>query len=549
MSATRVRQPAAEGLPCLGEKARVRRASLAGSAFFVMGATLASTLLGFLREIVNAKYYGTQWQLDAFLAASVIPTILFAIFNYGLISALVPVFSEYLVQGRDDEAWRLGSTVVNLLGIGMVGCALLGYMLAPWYVPLIAHGFPEAQMRLATHMTRWLMPSVIAVALAGVLTGILNANRRFRAAAMIGAVLNLVTIGSVVLLNHKLGIYALAAGTACGLIAQFLVQIPAFLALRGYRFIIDIHHPGLKSMLALLGPIVVGSAAGQLGLFFDRFFASMLPPGSMAGMNYATKLVNFPQQIFASAIATVIFPVVAQQFAQANRESVARNTITGLRLVNFITIPSACLLIVLARPIVQTLFQRGNFGPSSVNLTVGLLPFAAVGLIAMAANLVLTPCLFACRQTKWPVAASVGSVVLNVILSLAWLPTLGARGLLLANSVSQTIQMLLIFVLIARLMTHINWGTLLLSTLRIGACTLAMLLVLDWVVSLLGSPNPSLLSRAWFLFREMAIAGVVFVGVARMLGIEELLLAWRAILARFERNVPPPPEGREVPIA
>ena len=361
-------------------------------------------MLGFLREIVNAKYYGTQWQLDTFLAASVIPTILFPMLNYALSRSLVPVFSEYLVQGRRDEAWRLGSTVVNLLGIIMVACALLGYMLAPWYVPLIAHGFPEAQMRLAIQMTRWLMPSVIAVGLAGVLTGILNANRRFRAAAMVGLVLNLVTVGVVVPLNHKLGIFALVAGTACGLSAQFLVQIPAFLALRGYRLIIDVHHPGLKSMLALLGPIAVSSAAAQLGLFFDRFFASTLPPGSMASMNYASKLVNLPLVIFASAIATVIFPLVAQHFAQANRESVARNTITGLRLVNFITIPSACLLIVLARPIVQTLFQRGNFGPSSVNLTVGLLPFAAVGLIAMAANLVLFPCLFACRQTKWPVA-------------------------------------------------------------------------------------------------------------------------------------------------
>ena len=109
--------------------------------------------------------------------------------------------------------------------------------------------------------------------------------------------------------------------------------------------------------------------------------------------------------------------------------------------------------------------------------------------------------------------------------------------------------MLLLFALIARLMTDIDWGTLLLSMLRIGACALLMVLVLDWAVSLLGSPNPSLLSRAWFLSREMAIAGLVFVGVARMLGIEELLLAWRAIVARFERNVPPPPEGRDVPIA
>jgi putative peptidoglycan lipid II flippase len=514
-----------------------------------MAATLASTLLGFLREVVNAKYYGTQWQLDTFLAAAVIPTILFGIFNGALVSALVPTFSELLARERREEAWRFGSTIVNLLGIITIGCAILGYIFAPLYVPLIAHGFPKPQMGVAIHMTRWMMPSVVAVALAGALTGILNASRHFRAAALIGVALNAVTIGSIVLLNHRLGIFALVAGTTLGLIAQLLVQIPAFLMLRGYRFVIDVHHPGLKKMLALLGPITVGSAAGQLSMFFDRFFASMLPHGYMAGMNYATKLVYFPQQIFAAAIATVIFPLLAQQFAQENRKGVARSTITGLRLVNFITIPSICALIVLARPIVSTLFERGNFGPSSVDLTVGLLPFASIGLLALAANVVLTRCLFACRQTTWPVAVSVGSVVLNVILSITWLPTLGARGLLLANSVSQTVQMLLLFVLVARLVADIDWGALLASGMKIAACAFVMVLVLNWIASLGATPAPSLVSRAWFLFGQVAIGGLVFLAIARVLNVEELSLAWQAIYARFERNVIPPPENRDAPIA
>ena len=111
----------------------------------------------------------------------------------------------------------------------------------------------------------------------------------------------------------------------------------------------------------MLGPIIVGSAAGQLALFFDRFFASTLAPGYIAGMNYATKLVNFPQQVFAAAIATVIFPLLAAQFARENRRGVARSVVTGLRLVNFITIPSACALIVLSHPLVQALFERGTF--------------------------------------------------------------------------------------------------------------------------------------------------------------------------------------------
>jgi putative peptidoglycan lipid II flippase len=514
-----------------------------------MAATLGSQLLGFLREVVNAKYYGTQWQMDTFLAASVIPTILFGVFQGALVSALIPTFSEYLATERREEAWRLASTIVNLLGLIFVACAILGYVFAPWYVPVIAHGFPKPQMGVAIHMTRFLMPSVVAVALSGVFSGILNAFRRFRAAAIVGTVLNVVTIACVILLNHRFGIYALVFGTALGLTAQALVQLPAFLSLGGYRFIIDIHHPGLRRMWTLLGPIAVGSAAGQLAMFFDRFFASTLSPGYIAGMNYASKVVNFPQAIFATAIATVIFPLIAVKFAQENREGVAHSTTMGLRLVNFITIPSVCALVVLAHPIVQTLFERGSFGRSSVDLTAGLLPFAAVGLFAIAANVVLTRCLFACRQTAWPVSVSVGSVVLNVILSMTWLPSLGARGLLLANSVSQTAQMLCLFVLVARLVAHLDWRALGESALKVAASALVMVLVLNWIASLGVQPQVTLASRAWFLAGQIAIGALSFLAVARVLNVEELALAWKQILARFERNVIPPPESREAPIA
>jgi len=327
------------------------------------------------------------------------------------------------------------------------------------------------------------------------------------------------------------------------------VQLPSFLSIGKYRPIIDLHHPGLRKIWILLGPIIVGSAAGQLALFFDRFFASTLAPGFIAGMNYATKLVNFPQQIFAAAIATVIFPLLAAQFARENRRGVARSVVTGLRLVNFITIPSACALIVLAHPMVQALFERGTFEASATDLTAALLPYAAVGLIALAANVVLTRCCFACHETVWPVTISVVTVVLNVLLSLVWLPTLGARGLLLANSTSQSVQAVLLLMLTARLVSGIDWGALLASTGKVVVSSIAMLAAFGWIGALGVIPEASLASRAWFLAGQIAIGGAVFVAVARLLGVEELDLAWHTIVAKFERNLVSPPENREAPIA
>ncbi|MGB6519936.1 MAG: murein biosynthesis integral membrane protein MurJ [Candidatus Cybelea sp.] len=525
---------------------------MAGSTFFIIGATFASTLLGFSREVVSARYYGTRWEMDTFLAAATIPTILFGVFNGALVSALVPTFSEYLAHGEEDEAWRLASTVLNVLAILLTTCALIGFFTARWYVPLIAHGFKAPQMGVAIRMTRWLMPSIVAVSLSGVLSAMLNAYHRFRATALVGVAVNVVTIACVVLLTHNManmGIYALVLGTTLGLIAQMLVQLPSFLSIGKYRLIIDLRHQGLPKIWVLLGPIIVGSAAGQLALFFDRFFASTLAPGYIAGMNYATKLVNFPQQIFAAAIATVIFPLLAAQFARENRRGVARSVVTGLRLVNFITIPSVCALIVLSHPMVQALFERGTFQASATDVTSGLLPYAAFGLVALAANVVLTRCCFACRETLWPVTISVITVIVNVLLSLVWLPSLGARGLLLANSLSQSMQAILLLVVIARLVSGIDWGALLLSSGKVALSSLAMLLALGWIGALGVTPEATLASRAWFLLGQIAIGGTVFVAVARMLGVEELELAWRTIVAKFERNVPSPPENREAPIA
>jgi putative peptidoglycan lipid II flippase len=523
--------------------------TIAASTLFVMAATFGSTLFGFFREVVNAKFFGTQWEMDTFLAAATIPTILFGVFNGALVSALVPTFTEYLSRGAHEDASRLASTIANLLLVSLSILAALGWVFAPYFVPLVAHGFPGPQMGVAVHMTRWLLPSIVATSLAGVASAVLNAHHRFHASAIGGIAVNLTTIATIVVVFPKLGIFALVLGTSLGLIAQLLVQLPSIIALRMYRPVVDLNHPGLRRLGSMLGPIVVGSAAGQIALFFDRYFASTLSPGYMAGMNYATKLVGFPQQIFATAIATVIFPLLASQFASQNRVGIRQSVVMGLRMVNFITIPAVCALLVLASPIVQGLFERGAFKASATQLCAGLLPYAAVGLIAVAANIVLTRCCFACRETRYTVVISIVSVVLNVVLSLVWLGPLGARGLLLANSVSQSVQAVLLFALVWRLLRGFDWRQIARSALGITVCALVMVSALHWIAALGAVPPDTFAARAWFLVGQLAIAGLVFLAATQILGVEETGIAWRLIVQKFERRLPTPPESREVPIA
>jgi putative peptidoglycan lipid II flippase len=523
--------------------------SLARSTLFVMGASLASAIFGFAREVVNARYFGTSADMDAFLAAATIPTILFGVFNGALVSALVPVFTDYVARGEEESAWRLASTIFNVLLAGLSVLAVLGWVFAPVYVPIVARGFPAPELAATTEMTRWLMPSVVATSLAGVLSAMLNARHRFSASAVQGIAINLTTIAIVLALEHRLGIYALVLGTALGLTAQLAVQLPSVIRYRMYRPVVEFDHPGLAKIWTMLGPIVVGSAAGQLAIFFDRHFASTLSPGYIAGMNYATKLVGFPQQIFAAAIATVIFPLLASQFASSNRPGIKRSVVMGLRLVNFITIPSVFGLIALSRPIVAALFQRGAFRETATDLCAGLLPFAAIGLVGLAASIVLTRCCFACKETRWTVAISVFTVLLNVALSLVWLGPLGARGLLLANSVSQWVSVALLFALVFRLVHGLDWKTIVWSAARIIICSVVMMGALRWIGAL-GPPDASTFAvRAWYLLGLVTIGSLVFLGAARLLGVEELGIAFRMIVQKFEGRVPSPPENREAPIA
>jgi putative peptidoglycan lipid II flippase len=501
-----------------------------------MAASALSALLGFGREIIFAHAYGARPEMDAFLNASTIPTILFGVFNGALVSALVPTFSEYVSQGRPEEVRKLGSTVINALLFLMTGLAVVGWVLAPAFVPVVAHGFPPAEQELVVRMVRWLMPGIIATSIAGVCAAMLNANHRFTATSLVWVGTNLVTIAFVVALNRELGIFALVFGSVLGLFAQVLVQFPSLLRHRLYRIELDLRHPGLTKIWITLVPIIVGSSGGQINLAFDRYFASTLSAGSTAGLGYSGKVTGLPLQIVAAAIATVIFPLIAGQFASSNRAAIRHSISLALRMVGFIIIPCAAGLSVLAYPIVQTLFERGAFGPAATALCVALMPFASVAMIANSYGTVLGRACYACQKVRWAVVGSVCSVAINIALSATWLPVLGARGLLLANAVAGFFTAAFLTALLWRAIQGFEWKALLSSHARIALASLAMVGVLYWIHSLGYVPAPTLASRASYLAALLAIAALVYLGAARALGVEELTIVMRTLKQKLARG-------------
>ncbi len=445
----------------------------------------------------------------------------------------MPLFTRWFAAGDRQSAWRLASTILNVLVVVLCLLSVAGWYLAPFYVPAIASGFTHDQAASAVEMTRAIIPGVVTTSLAGALSALLNAQGRFTSAALQGVAINICTIGAVVLLAPHWGIQALVFGTLLGLIAQLVVQLPALLALGGYRPIVALDHPGLRELVLVIGPIVLGSLGGQAGIFLDRHFASGLPVGAISGMNYAIKLTSFPQTVFTTALATVLFPLLATEFARANRAAVRRAVESSLQIVNVITIPATVGLIVIAGPLVRVLFERGAFDPHATLLTASLVPFASIGLAAIAINVVLSRCTFACSAV-WPtVAISLASVVLNIVLVLVFLPSLGARGLLLAGSLSQVAQAVALAFVVRGLLGSIGWRGVAWQAVRVGIAAAVMAGVIAYLEYVAAPRVTSVSQDALFVIVALSLGGTIFVVTAKALRVAEIDRVAAMLRAKF----------------
>jgi putative peptidoglycan lipid II flippase len=501
-----------------------------------MAASGISAVLAFIVQITTARFYGTRAEMDAFLNASTIPTVLFGLFNGAIVAALVPTFSEYMSSDRPEEVQRLGSTVINSLFIIMSTLATLGWLLAPYFVPIFAHGFPRPEQLLVVHMVRWLMPGIVATSISGVCAAQLNANNRFLASSLIMVAANLVTVCFVLVFHRELGIFALVLGTVVGLFAQLLVQAPSIFRFGLYRFELDLRHPGLSKVWALLVPVAVGSGASQINLAFDRFFASTLSAGSTAAMGYTAKLAGLPVQIGAGAIATVIFPLIARQVASADRTGIRQSISLALRMVGFIVFPCAAGLIAFGFPIVQTLFERGAFDPGATALCSSLIPFACVQLVANSNVTVLGRACYAFKEVRIAASISIAAVAINVALSAIWLHSLGARGLLLANGVAGIFAVSLQIGLLRRLTNGFEWKPIALSLGRILLSSIVMAAGGYWLRIHLYSPTQPFAERALELGTSLILAVTIFISSARLFGVKELSVAADALRSKIARR-------------
>ena len=458
--------------------------SLTKSAGFISAATLASRLLGLVRDQISGALFGTTLAMDAFIVATRIPTLLRDLFAEGAMSAaFVPTVTRYLTKDGKPAAFKLGANVINGL-IAVTGVlVLLGIVFAgplTWLFTKDEFRAIPGATALTVQLTRVNMPFLMLIAVAAACMGILNAMRRFFTPSLAPAMYNLVFIVCAVIgvpLFQHLGwppIMALSCGMLLGGLAQIVTQIPA-LRSEGYRheWTLDPRDPGLREVLILMGPGSLGIAAAQINILVSTILATGIV-GAPTSLSFAFRFMYMPVGIFGVAIATAAIPDLAKHAALGSYDDMRKTLSWGMRLMLALSVPATVGLMVLALPITQLIFEHGHFNAASSAMVSQALVFYAPGIVGYSLVKILSPSFYSLKDARTPVIASVVTVLSNAILSLALYRVLGIRGLALATAIAATVNAGLLFWLLSRRIGGLDAKHIAAVTLKIVIASAAM---------------------------------------------------------------------------
>jgi putative peptidoglycan lipid II flippase len=468
---------------------------VASAAGIVMLAFILSQFAGLIRRMLVARVFGTSIELDAFIASNRVSETIFTLIAGGALgSAFIPIFTELITKGEKEKAWNLASAILNLVFISLCGMAVIAFIFAPQIVRyLLASGFSDDPqlIHLTVNLLRIQLVSSILFGLSGLVMGILNSNQVFLVPALTPAMYQLGLIFGVLILSPHIGIYGLAWGVVLGALLHLTMQLPTLLKQKGsYTLDLGIGNPAVWDVIRLMIPRFFGVAVVQLNFWVNTALASQMSAGSLVGVDYGFSLMLMAQIIIAQSVATAMMPTLASLFALGKLEEVRNTLSAALRGVLFLAVPASIGLILLRQPVIQLLYQRGDFNNQSTELVSWALLWYATGLVGHSLLEILARAFYALHDTKTPVLVGASAMGLNIVLSLffssfflrvGWMP-LG--GLALANSLATALESIVLLILIRNRLhgihgrsLFIGLGQFLVATFFMG---LALVSWLNW---------------------------------------------------------------------
>jgi putative peptidoglycan lipid II flippase len=494
------------------------RSSVIVIALFALG-----KLVGLFRARLVAQAFGASPAFDAFTAANQLPEVFFTVIAGGsLAAAFIPIYSQYLTQESRKDSARLANTVLTLVILLLGGISALGAIFAPWLAQhVLVPDFPAAQQELTAQIMRVILIQTTIFGIGGVLSSILNAHQHFILPAFAPIALDIGYFFGLFFLVPDMGIMGLAWGTVVGGVLFVLIQLPALLryGIR-YRPQLDVRMRGIAELVRLMGPRIVMLGVIQIADLIVIRLASGLPAGATSAYFYAYGLMQFPQTLFGTAIALVVFPTLAELYNARDLSGLRRTAANTLAIIWTLTIPAAAATVLLGREIIAFLFQGGAFDEEATRLVYAVLAVFSIRIVSESTLEVVARLFYARHNTFTPMLAYLGWFALTAVLSFLLVGPLGVVGLALATTIGFTLLAAVLFELNRRELGGLGGRELQRSFLRAALGTAAMSVSI-WLIG-------RVVANTYLFLLAGIVAGVtVYVMVTWLLGGRELSQLWR----------------------
>ena len=502
-------------------------ARIAMAAGTVGIAFVISNIFGLISKTMIARTFGTGVQSNCYFAANRFSEILFNLVAGGALgSAFIPVFTELLSKEDREKAWKLASSITNLVLAVLTIVSILSMIFAREIVHyLLAPGFPPDQVILTEKLLRIQVLSSIIFGVSGLVMGVLNAHQHFLLPALAPAMYQVGIMLGILLLTPSMGVFGLAWGVVLGAVLHLIVQLPKLLKLpqRKYWLMFGLHLPEVREVARLMGPRLLGVAIVQLNFLMNTYLASFQPPGSISAISLAFPLMLMPEAAIAQSIAIASLPTFSLQVARNRLDEMRSSLSAALRVTLMLAVPATIGLVLLREPIVRVLYEGRQFSSGSTDLVAWALLWYGAGLIGHCIVEISSRAFYALHDTKTPVFVGVGAMSLNLVLSfvftalfrrIGWMPH---GGLALANSVATFIESLFLLYLLNKRIQGFDSKHILISFIKFVIASVGMGLVIQIV-----SQKVMIQSHLLKLGIEILSGVIVYLVLITLLGSDEL---------------------------
>jgi putative peptidoglycan lipid II flippase len=499
--------------------------------------TVLSRLMGYGRDLLGAYFMGTGKSMDAFALAFALPNLFRRLTAEGAMSsAFVPIFVYEKKHKSREELLRFADIFFYDLFLVMLLAVALGVIFSPGLVRLVAGSFGQVpgKIELTTALTRIMFPYLFFASLASLAGAVLNSFYRFFLPSLTQVALNFSVIVLALIFARRSGdpVYIFAIGVVLGGVLQFLMQIPLCWKMgMHFRPGLSFTLPAVRQVGRLIIPGILGLGLYQINFAISRFFAATLAKGSVSSLYFATRIEELTLGIFSVALSVALMPAYSDQAALGDIPSMKRTLLFSLKLINLVTIPAALGLLGLSRPIVEVLFQRGEFGSQSTAASAGCLIYFALGLPFLSGVKVLAPAFFSLKDMKTPVRIAVLVVLGYIGFNMLLMSPLGVRGIALALALSQVLNFLAYFVLLERKIGALDKKDYLRSLFLCLAFSVLMAGGLRVLLEVARFDAHGRLTQAGLLFGAIGL-GIAFYGFCHFLFNRQEFRSWAALLSR-----------------